>query len=138
MRQNKLLLCVTGALFAGWGAVHDGHARQFQLAWSTLDGGGVATASGGGLTVSGTIGQFDAGGPLCRDRFELTGGFWFVPGPGDCNADGVLNLGDCRTLSDCVTGPAQSMSSNCVCLDLDNDRDVDLRDFAAMQGAFQE
>jgi hypothetical protein len=44
------------------------------IAWFTVDGGG-GTSSGGQFTVSGTIGQPDAG-LLAGGRFSLAGGFW--------------------------------------------------------------
>lgn len=47
---------------------------SYTLDWSTIDGGGGASASGG-LAISGTLGQPDAGtaggGP-----YMLSGGFW--------------------------------------------------------------
>jgi hypothetical protein len=57
---------------------------QYSLDWSTIDGGG-GTSTGGVYTVSGTIGQPDAGGPLTGGNYSLTGGFWslyVVPTPG--------------------------------------------------------
>jgi hypothetical protein len=47
---------------------------QFDLSWSTIDGGG-GSSSGGQFTVCGTIGQPDAG-KLTGGGFELEGGFW--------------------------------------------------------------
>jgi len=53
-------------------------AQSFSIPWHTLDGGG-GTSTGGGFSVSGTIGQPDAGGPLTGGQFSLTGGFWALP-----------------------------------------------------------
>ena len=47
---------------------------QFDLSWSTIDGGG-GTSSGGQFQLSGTIGQSDAG-VLTGGTFTLEGGFW--------------------------------------------------------------
>jgi hypothetical protein len=47
---------------------------QYSIDWSTLDGGG-GTSTGGPYTVSGTIGQPDAGA-LSGGTFTLQGGFW--------------------------------------------------------------
>jgi len=47
---------------------------QFDLSWSTIDGGG-GTSSGGPFQLSGTIGQHDAS-RLTGGRFTLEGGFW--------------------------------------------------------------
>ena len=49
--------------------------RGYQI-WFTLDGGG-GTSSGGVYTVSGTIGQPDAG-QLAGGGYTLSGGFWGV------------------------------------------------------------
>jgi hypothetical protein len=53
-------------------------AQQYSIDWHTIDGGGGAS-SGGGFTVSGTIGQPDAGGPMTGAPYLLTGGFWALP-----------------------------------------------------------
>ena len=50
-------------------------AQSFSIDWYSVDGGG-GTSTGGVFTVSGTIGQPDAGGPLTGGNFSLTGGFW--------------------------------------------------------------
>jgi len=47
----------------------------YDLSWSSIDGGGQASA-GGSYWVGGTTGQPDAGAVLTGDAFELTGGFW--------------------------------------------------------------
>lgn len=58
---------------------------QFAVAWWTVDGGG-GTSSGGLFTLSGTIGQPDAG-VLAGGSFSIHGGFW-VGGNGPvCPAD---------------------------------------------------
>jgi hypothetical protein len=68
-------------------------------AW-TIDGGGIQNASGGGYTLSGTIGQPDAGPRLSGGSFDLDGGFWPAAlAAGGCPADlaapfGVLNFFD--------------------------------------------
>jgi len=50
----------------------------FSVNWSTLDGGG-GTSTGGVYSVSGTIGQHDAGGPMTNGEYSVTGGFWVLP-----------------------------------------------------------
>jgi hypothetical protein len=50
-------------------------AQSYSLEWFTIDGGG-GTSTGGGYSLSGTIGQPDAGGPLNGGNFTLTGGYW--------------------------------------------------------------
>lgn len=49
-------------------------AQTYNIDWYTIDGGG-GTSSGGGYTLSGTIGQPDAG-LLAGGRYTLSGGFW--------------------------------------------------------------
>jgi len=58
---------------------------QFSIPWYTIDGGG-GTSIGGSFTLSGTIGQPDAGS-MAGGTFTLAGGFWAgVSAPG-CVAD---------------------------------------------------
>ena len=54
------------------------HAQSYSIDWSTIDGGG-GTSTGGVYSVSGTIGQPDAGGPLTNGQYSVTGGFWALP-----------------------------------------------------------
>ena len=51
------------------------HAQTFSIDWSTIDGGGTST--GGVFTVSGTIGQPDAG-RMSGGQFTVEGGFWGI------------------------------------------------------------
>jgi hypothetical protein len=51
-------------------------AQTYSIDWSTVDGGG-GTSTGGVYSVSGTIGQPDAG-KLSGGNFTLEGGFWGV------------------------------------------------------------
>lgn len=75
MRRWTLLilgLVLIGALGVSAGLAQNG--GPFGVPWFTVDGGG-GTSSGGGYSLSGTLGQPDAqvvnGGP-----FSLAGGFW--------------------------------------------------------------
>ncbi len=47
---------------------------QYELSWSTIDGGG-GTSIGGSYTLTGTIGQPNAGS-ASGGIYELLGGFW--------------------------------------------------------------
>ena len=51
-------------------------AQSYSLDWSSIDGGG-GTSTGGVYTVSGTIGQPDAGA-MSGGNYTLAGGFWGV------------------------------------------------------------
>jgi hypothetical protein len=59
-------------------------AQQYSIDWFTVDGGGGAS-SNGQYTITGTIGQPDAG-HLAGGNYTLDGGFWgviaVVPTPG--------------------------------------------------------
>ena len=51
-------------------------AQQYAIPWSKIAGGGGMQSTGGVYSVSGTIGQHDAGGPMVGGPYSLTGGFW--------------------------------------------------------------
>ena len=53
-------------------------AQSFALDWFSISGGG-GTSSGGGYTMSGTIGQADAG-EMSGGPYLLQGGFWSLTG----------------------------------------------------------
>jgi hypothetical protein len=52
------------------------HAQSYSIDWFKVSGGGGMNSTGGVYSVSGTIGQHDAGGPMTGGTFSLTGGFW--------------------------------------------------------------
>jgi len=52
-----------------------GFAQSYSIDWYKVAGGG-GTSTGGVYSVSGTIGQHDAGGPMTGGSYSLTGGFW--------------------------------------------------------------
>ena len=51
---------------------------QFSIDWFKITGGG-GTSTNAQYSLSGTIGQSDAGGPLTNGAYSLTGGFWALP-----------------------------------------------------------
>jgi hypothetical protein len=53
---------------------------EYDLSWSTIDGGG-GNSSGGNYMLSGTIGQPDAGTAMSGDDYRLIGGFWAAGTP---------------------------------------------------------
>jgi hypothetical protein len=109
---------------------------QYAISWSTIDGGG-GTSAGGGYTLSGTIGQPDASGPLSGGVYTLTGGFWAgieSASPACNDADlsepfGVLDLSDINAF---VAG---FLTQDPVA-DLNPDGIFDLADINAFVGAF--
>jgi len=50
-------------------------AQNYTIDWHTIDGGG-GRSTGGAYSVSGTIGQPDAGVAMTGGNYSLTGGFW--------------------------------------------------------------
>ena len=48
---------------------------EYQLSWSTVDGGGGIASTGGIYSLSGTAGQPDAG-LMTGGIYSLGGGFW--------------------------------------------------------------
>jgi hypothetical protein len=57
-----------------WGVAGDALA-QYSIDWYKI-AGGAGTSTGGVYSVSGTIGQPDAGGAMSGGNYSLTGGFW--------------------------------------------------------------
>ena len=51
-------------------------AQNYSIDWFTIDGGG-GTSTGGVFSVSGTIGQPDAGA-MSGGNYSLVGGFWGI------------------------------------------------------------
>jgi hypothetical protein len=50
-------------------------AQNYSIDWYKVAGGG-GTSTSAVYTVSGTIGQHDAGGPLIGGSYSVMGGFW--------------------------------------------------------------
>src|SRR5688572_6260636 len=72
----------TSLVLGGWGLGLSASA-QYAISWSTIDGGG-GPGTGGPMvginySVSGTIGQPDAGTTMTNGQYSVTGGFWAVP-----------------------------------------------------------
>ena len=57
-------------------AVSSASAQSYSIDWFTIDGGG-GTSTGGVYSVSGTIGQPDAG-HMSGGNFTIDGGFWGI------------------------------------------------------------
>ncbi|MBX3373799.1 MAG: hypothetical protein KF817_08180 [Phycisphaeraceae bacterium] len=84
-------------------------AGDFDLAWHTIDGGGGSSAGGvpgGVFSLSGSIGQPDAGA-MSGGGFTLAGGFWASAGaspddpppcPGDLTGSGSVGVPDLLAL----------------------------------------
>jgi hypothetical protein len=50
-------------------------AQTYSIDWSKISGGG-GRSTNGQYSVSGTIGQHDAGGAMTGGNYSVTGGFW--------------------------------------------------------------
>ena len=120
------------ALSAGLLTANAG-AQPFNIDSFTIDGGG-GTLAGSTYTLSGTIGQPDAG-VLTGASFSVSGGFWAAAGETGCNiADlaepfGVLDLSDINVF---VGG---FVTSDPIA-DLNNDGIFDLADIGEFIPAF--
>jgi hypothetical protein len=68
MRALALACLFSATGFAG--------AQDYTIDWFTIDGGG-GTSSGGAYTISGTIGQPDAGA-MSGGQYSLIGGYWSI------------------------------------------------------------
>lgn len=73
-------------------------ATTYDLSWNTIDGGGGAS-TGGTFTLTGTIGQHDAGGPFTGGTYSLVGGFWGggltgASCTGDTNGSNAVDVND--------------------------------------------
>jgi hypothetical protein len=109
MNIPRLTLIFTALVFAS-AAFGD-----YQIVWSTIDGGG-GTSAGGQYKLAGTIGQPDAGYSE-GDNYELLGGFW--PGGPLC----FVNFADFAVFADYWLQSGAGLPA-----DLDTDGDVDLND----------
>ena len=66
---NLMSILAVAAACAAW-------AQSYDISWMTMDGGG-GTSTGGLFSVSGTIGQPDAG-KMSGGNFTVDGGFWGI------------------------------------------------------------
>ncbi len=110
-QKTRLLLifgiaALTAFVSAGWG--------DYQIVWSTIDGGG--TSSGGPYTLTGTIGQPDAA-YSSGGNYEMLGGFW--PGGPLC----IVEFGDFAKFAEHWLGTGSGLAG-----DIDGDGDVDIED----------
>ena len=78
------------------------HAQTYSIDWSKIAGGG-GTSTGGVYSVSGTIGQPEAGGALTNGQYSVTGGFWVLPQ--------AVQVSDAPTLTIARATPGQARIS---------------------------
>ncbi len=70
MRSIKYLFILSAMWMVG-----NAMAQNYSIDWYKVAGGSGAS-SNGQYSLTGTIGQHDAGGPMANGSFSLTGGFW--------------------------------------------------------------
>lgn len=80
MRQKRILILLAVfvlliALAQSNTIISAQSGGTYDLTWNTIDGGGTMSASGGTYTLSGTIGQSEAG-MVSGGPYTLNGGFW--------------------------------------------------------------
>ena len=96
MNAKKAFLTIGLALFTTLAM-----AQTYNIDWFTIDGGG-GTSTGGVYSVSGTIGQPDAGKMIGR-IYALDGGYWSIIAVQATNAPS-LTISQCCTLM-AINGP---------------------------------
>jgi hypothetical protein len=80
LTKNRLrILIVLATVFLLTTSALASSVASYEANWYTVDGGG-GNSSGGAYTLSGTIGQADAG-MLSGGTYTLAGGFWSGAGP---------------------------------------------------------
>jgi hypothetical protein len=70
--MRNLSFSILGCLAA---AATSALAQSYSIDWYKIAGGG-GTSTGSVYTVTGTIGQHDAGAPMTGGNYSLQGGFW--------------------------------------------------------------
>ena len=147
MMNVRRTAAAAATLWLGCGILLAGYT----IDWYTVDGGG-GRSSGGGVELTGTVGQADASAPsaLGGRMFVITGGFWALPAQActayvapDFNHDCAVDALDFALFSACATGPdlpyQPVLPDGCqmlpdgtghIAADLDRDGDVDTEDFA--------
>ena len=79
---------------------------QYSIDWSTIDGGG-GTSTGGVYSVSGTIGQPDAG-KMSGGNYSIDGGFWGIIAAVQTSGAPLLSIFRTATNTVLVSWPSPS------------------------------
>lgn len=85
-------------------------AQNYSIDWSTIDGGG-GTSTGGVYSVSGTIGQPDAGA-MSGGNYSLTGGFWSLLSVVQTPGSPLLSISMTSSNTALVSWPSPSSGFN--------------------------
>lgn len=102
LRDQRPAVTITVLVLAT--AVSAVQAQSLSLEWWTIDGGG-GTSSGGVYSLTGTVGQPDAGA-MSGGAFSLLGGFWPAPSGDERPSLSIQRSGDSVIISwsSAVTG----------------------------------
>lgn len=74
--MSKKFLLLALIIFSGlFAAITPAFAQSYSIAWYKISGGG-GTSTNGQYSMTGTIGQHDAGAAIIGGNYFLTGGFW--------------------------------------------------------------
>ncbi len=52
---------------------------SYQITWWSVDQGGAVAKTGDGYSLSGSMGQPDAGQAISEGSYQINGGFWVIP-----------------------------------------------------------
>lgn len=134
--MNRHTRTVALVIFVSFAVCGLAYAGGLTIDWHSIDGGGVMQSTGGGLVLSGTIGQHapdDPAAAMTGGDFRLVGGFWAVAVPtcgclSDVNNDGNLDGLDVQGFVDCLT----AVGSNCACADVDGVTGLDMNDVSVL------
>lgn len=74
---NSVLLRLSALCLLAFVFCLPASAQNYSIDWHSIDGGG-GTSTGGVYSVSGTIGQPDAGALMSGGNYTLQGGFWAI------------------------------------------------------------
>jgi len=136
MRERASTLCLTILALASVEFHRCAAEGGVKVVRQYFSAGGVVHSSGGTYELNGTIGQ-SAVGVSSSKRYTLTTGLWLALSAGDCDLDGTVSVIDYESLAVCLTGPGNDPPGDpCRCFDLDENDDVDLRDFALYAARF--
>ncbi len=75
MKWTLLSLAILCLVLLAGSVAAQAQEGGYELSWWTVDGGGTTSSSGGSYTLSGTVGQHEAG-KLYGGSYTLGGGFW--------------------------------------------------------------
>src|SRR5262245_52127934 len=100
--MKKAILALFGLCLSGGAAL----AQTYAIDWYSMDGGG-GTSTGGVYSISGTIGQYDAG-RMSGGNFSIEGGFWAIVGAVQAPGGPALRVVRSTTNTVVIAWPAPS------------------------------